>query len=417
MNGSVKGRFGFGAAALLAGLLAGCATGPSVPESRLPASAGSPAAPDVPPASGSVPASLVAAAEDVAGRIPSQPHGRDRAMMLEEAVKGWIALGDLARAEAGMRRIGDWRRGEATALVAQARAARGELEAARRLAAEARELGAREEDWRRDRIGAEVARTLAMTDDLGQIDGLVDPMAAAEAGNVAAAVTAVVPADRLEAQATVFDKAIGTGAFDLVRGGLDGYLAIMRRSDCDDAWRARAVAALDGALPGLPYDLRVQYLVTLADVLGAQGRVDEARAALGRADREMAAAAFLPEDIVPIGAPIAVARGRIGDPDAARAALRSLRSTFEARREEVVDLRRATSWRALASAFMGLGDRADAEACFAAALEDGALNPNARPRAEDLCRTLLAMARCGFAPTDGMDRRIDAIRAGLVDPW
>jgi hypothetical protein len=66
---------------------------------------------------------------------------------------------------------------------------------------------------------------------------------------------------------------------------------------------------------------------------------------------------------------------------------------------------------------MGLGDRADAEACFAAALEDGALNPNARPRAEDLCLTLLSMARCGFAPTDSMDRRIDAIRAGLADPW
>ncbi|MFM8818564.1 MAG: hypothetical protein ACKOHI_11965 [Phycisphaerales bacterium] len=45
--------------------------------------------------------------------------------MQEEAVKGWIALGDLGRAELGMRRIGDWRRGEATALVAQARAARG----------------------------------------------------------------------------------------------------------------------------------------------------------------------------------------------------------------------------------------------------------------------------------------------------
>ncbi|MFM8731839.1 MAG: hypothetical protein ACKOGJ_04850, partial [Phycisphaerales bacterium] len=116
-------------------------------------------------------------------------------------------------------------------------------------------------------------------------------------------------------------------------------------------------------------------------------------------------------------ATIAVARTRLGDRDAARAALRALRTTFERRREEVVNLRRATSWRALATAFMGLGDRADAEACFAAALEDGALNPNARPRAEDLCMTLLAMARCGFVPTESMERRIDAIRAGLADPW
>jgi tetratricopeptide (TPR) repeat protein len=415
MNGSVKGRFGFGAAAALVAAIAGCATA----RTETPPAARAPGAPAEAGPRGAArdPASLVAVADQVAGTIPVNPHARDRAMMQEEAVKGWIALGDLERAEVGMRRIGDWRRGEATALVAQARASRGEIDAARSLAAEARELAGREEDWRRDRIGAEVARTLAMTGDLGQIDGLVDPAAAAEAGNVAAAVTAVVPAERLEAQAKVFDDAIATGAFELVRGGLDGYLAIIRRADCDDAWRARATKALDGALPGLPYDLRVLYLVTLADALTARGRNDEARAALDRADGEIAAAGFLAEDIVPIGAPVAVARTRLGDRDAARAALRSLRATFENRREEVVNLRRATSWRALASAFMGLGDRADAEACFAAALEDGALNPNARPRAEDLCLTLLSMARCGFAPTDSMDRRIDAIRAGLADPW
>ena len=397
MNGSVKGRVGFGAAAALAAAVVGCASAMGDVATRA--------------------AALVAAADEVAGTIPANPHARDRAIMQEEAVKGWIALGDLGRAEAGMRRIGDWRRGEATALVAQARAARGEMDAARALAAEARELAGREEDWKRDRIGAEVARTLAMTGDLGQVDGLVDPTAAAEAANVAAAVTAVVPADRLEAQAAIFDRAIAVGAFDLVRGGLDGYLAIMRRADCDDAWRTRAVKAIDGALPGLPYDLRVQYLVSLADALAARGRADEARAALDRADAVMASAGFLPEDIVPIGAPIAAARTRLGDRDAARAALRALRTTFERRREEVVNLRRATSWRALATGFMGLGDRADAEACFAAALEDGALNPNARPRAEDLCMTLLAMARCGFVPTEAMERRIDAIRAGLADPW
>ncbi|MFM8872177.1 MAG: hypothetical protein ACKOJI_02230, partial [Phycisphaerales bacterium] len=388
----VKGRFGFGAAAAVWAAIAGFAPAPI--ESRPAVTAGSEQH-----APTREPASLVMAADEVAGSIPANPHARDRAIMQEEAVKGWIGLGDLGRAEAGMRRIGDWRRGEATALVAQARAARGEMDAARALAAEARELAGREEDWKRDRIGAEVARTLAMTGDLGQVDGLVDPTAAAEAANVAAAVTAVVPADRLEAQAAIFDRAIAVGAFDLVRGGLDGYLAIVRRADCDDAWRTRAVKAIDGALPGLPYDLRVQYLVSLADALAARGRTDEARAALDRADAVMASAGFLPEDIVPIGAPSAVARTRLRARDAARAALRPLRTTFARRREEVVNLRRATSWRALATGFMGLGDRADAEACFAAALEDGALNPNARPRAEDLCMTLLAMARCGAVPT------------------
>jgi tetratricopeptide (TPR) repeat protein len=398
MNGSVKGRFGFGAAALLAALLAAGATEAQAPAPGPPARDGAPAR------MGDA-AALVAAADAVADMIPAAPHARDRALMQEEAVKGWIALGDLGRAERAMRRIGDWRRGEATALVAQARIARGEVDAARTLLAEARELASREDDWRRDRIGAEVARALVAAGDLAAIDGLVDPASTA------------VPADGLESRAAVFDRAIASGAFDLVRGGLDGYLAIVRRADCDEAWRARAEKAVDGALPGLPYDLRVRYLVELAGAIDGPGRADRARALLDRADGVMASAGFLPEDIVPIGTPIAVARARLGDRDAARAALRSLRAAFEARRDEVVNLRRATSWRTLATAYASLGDRADAEACFAAALEDGALNPNARPRAEDLCMTLLAMARSGFVPTDSMERRIREIRAGLVDPW
>lgn len=410
MNGSVKGRFGFGAAALLAALLAAGATEAQAPAPGPPARDGAPAR------MGDA-AALVAAADAVADMIPAAPHARDRALMQEEAVKGWIALGDLGRAERAMRRIGDWRRGEATALVAQARIARGEVDAARTLLAEARELASREDDWRRDRIGAEVARALVAAGDLAAIDGLVDPASTAEAGSVAAAVAAAVPADGLESRAAVFDRAIASGAFDLVRGGLDGYLAIVRRADCDEAWRARAEKAVDGALPGLPYDLRVRYLVELAGAIDGPGRADRARALLDRADGVMASAGFLPEDIVPIGTPIAVARARLGDRDAARAALRSLRAAFEARRDEVVNLRRATSWRTLATAYASLGERADAEACFAAALEDGALNPNARPRAEDLCMTLLAMARSGFVPTDSMERRIREIRAGLVDPW
>jgi hypothetical protein len=410
MNGSVKGRFGFGAGVLVAALHAGCASdSPAPPAGTRPAPQARTGSTDA--------AALVAAAAEVADLIPADPHARDRAMMQEEAVKAWISRGDLARAEGAMRRIGDWRRGEATALVAQARLARGETEAGRALIAEARELATREDDWRRDRIGAEVARALAMAGDITAIDGLVDPTSAAEAGNVAAAVAAAVPADGLASRADVFDRAIASGAFDLVRGGLDGYLAIARRADCNDAWRARVEKAVDGALPGLPYDLRVRYLVDLAVAIDGPGRTDRARALLDRADGIAATAGFLPEDIVPMGASVAAARLRLGDRDAARTALRALRTSFEARREEVVNLRRATSWRALASGFAALGDRADAEACFAAALEDGALNPNARPRAEDLCRTLLEMARCGFVPTPEMSRRIDVIRGGLAAPW
>jgi hypothetical protein len=50
-------------------------------------------------------------------------------------------------------------------------------------------------------------------------------------------------------------------------------------------------------------------------------------------------------------------------------------------------------------------------------IEEGAENPNARPRAEDLVETLLSMAQVGFEPEPKLIERIEEITAGLRDPW
>ena len=49
--------------------------------------------------------------------------------------------------------------------------------------------------------------------------------------------------------------------------------------------------------------------------------------------------------------------------------------------------------------------------------EGGALNPNARPRAEDLAQTTASLARSAIEPDAAMGKRRREIRAGLVEPW
>jgi hypothetical protein len=116
---------------------------------------------------------------------------------------------------------------------------------------------------------------------------------------------------------------------------------------------------------------------------------------------------------------VAIARARIelGDLEGAAGDLRQLRAQYERNQASIVDLRRATSLRALAEAYAKLGDRPEAARCFAAALEEGARNLNARPRAIDLTATCLAMVRAEVLPTPELQQRIDAIRGSLADPW
>jgi hypothetical protein len=108
---------------------------------------------------------------------------------------------------------------------------------------------------------------------------------------------------------------------------------------------------------------------------------------------------------------------RQGDEREARALLRDLRSRYDASVARIDDFRRAQALRALGEAWMALGDRPEAATCFVDAIDAGSLNPNARPRAEDLCTTCIAMVRCGFIPDEALAKRIASIRAGLVAPW
>ena len=51
------------------------------------------------------------------------------------------------------------------------------------------------------------------------------------------------------------------------------------------------------------------------------------------------------------------------------------------------------------------------------AIEAGTINPNSRPRAEDLSATCASIALAGIEPDASIRQRIERARAGLADPW
>jgi hypothetical protein len=54
---------------------------------------------------------------------------------------------------------------------------------------------------------------------------------------------------------------------------------------------------------------------------------------------------------------------------------------------------------------------------YAQAVEVGAVNINARTRAEDLSTTLLSMALMELEPDAAIWERVRQIQKGLADPW
>lgn len=408
-----------GALLLAAGLAAsaavsGCATG-SAPAAAVKGRTATPTAAPM----GADRVRLLADADAIAGLIPGEDCEVDRSVDRSAVVDCCIELGDLDRAESFAARIENWRRGEALVRIGRSRLAGGDRAGAERCASRCLADAGGWRDWGIARVSAAAAGLwLALGDEpraraLLPTDG-PELRSAFEAGRVE-----VVPAAQLSALADSFDAALVTQNLDVARGALDGYLRIMKRAlaSGDDAMLRRSRAAIEKGTPGLPFDLQVSMALAQAAALREAGRPDEARGAVERASATFDRAGFEARTMATVGVPIAEEEFRLGDRGAALKRIDALRAAFEARREEVTDLLRATTHRALAEGYLCCGEHGAAARCYAEALREGALNPNARPRANDLCETLVSMARSGFVPDAEMGRTIASIRSGLGDPW
>lgn len=354
---------------------------------------------------------------DIASLIPPDPHAKDRAKAQEAVALACLELGMVEQADYLARRIDGWRRGEVLGLAGQRYVAAGNLDAARRCALQAADTARGDDSWTGERVMSLVAGTYArMGDDQAAARALAGVSQRALGAYEAARAPIVKDAD-LDAQAAAFDRAFTLQDLDFARGAFDGYCAWLDRVQSDAPRRERALRSIDGSIKGFPLDLQVTNLCRVADWLSAHGDAAGARGRIDRAAAVLEATAFQAEDVVPLGMFVARSRIRVGDVAAARADIERLRRAYDAKAEGIVNLRRGFSLRALAEGWAMLGERDAALRCWAEALEAGVLNPNSRPRAEDLSATVLSMAVAGVAPTSAMRTRIDAIRGGLADPW
>lgn len=354
---------------------------------------------------------------DIASLIPADPHAKDRAKAQEAVALACLDAGLLGQAESMARHIEGWRRGEALGLAAQRYAADGDAEAARRCARDAAAAAVGDNSWSGERVMSLVAGAYARTGDEREAAAALAAVPQRSMGAFEAARAAVVKDADLDMQADALDRAFKLQDLDFARGAFEAYCAWLDRVHADAPRRERALRAMDGSIAGFPLDLQVSYLCRLADRLAAQGDRAGAAERIARAAAILGRTTFQPDDVVPLGMEVARSRIRAGDAASARADIERLRRVYDASVESIVNLRRGISLRALAEGWAMLGERDAALRCWSEALEAGVVNPNSRPRAEDLSATVRSLASAGVAPTAAMQARIEAIRNGLGDPW
>lgn len=354
---------------------------------------------------------------EVASSLPQKAHSGVRSRLQVEVVRTDLERSTADRALDDAKRITDWRQGEALALIAQSLARHGDRDRALACLQRASRIAEGADGWKLERLRTEMGVAHAMLGDVETARRLAAQVPQELTGRVESQLSGIVPLEEVDRQCDAFDRAIATGSFDVVRSGIDGYFAAWERLEADPSRSARAESAIRAALPGLPIDLQVDAHLRLSRALRHAGRAKAADQELAAAEDLLARFEFTTEIRGTIVRDIARARARSGDAGSARRLLEDALALYQRDRRTIVDIDQADFLRPLAEAFHEAGDADAAHATWRLALEAGSANPNARPRAEDLCLTGLSMVRSGAEPSSEDLALMRRIREGLKAPW
>ena len=377
-------------------------------------------------------AQLLDLAFEASSAFPRNPHIKNRSRAQELVVTACLELDQPERARQYIPRIDNWRRGKAYADLAYHQAQLGrmadvqqDLDIAQRIAdgggIEAHEPASDSveapQEWRRDRIRTSIARTYLL---LGQDDkaaAVADGAVESEVGRMHSERARQTEPTDFDAELVTLDNLVGTGSFEHLNAALQAYAQLFARFYDDAERRATVENKIDIAWAKLPIQVRFDVLMELTQHAFAHADAPKTLELIGKAQVLLDGTQWSVESHVPLAARLAGLRFRAGDRERARTDADAALSAYESGRASVVDIYRAGVLRPLAEAYVTMGDTAKARRVYALAVEEGVVNPNSRPRAEDISATATSMAVHDFEPDAELLARMQAVRAGLGDPW
>jgi hypothetical protein len=261
-------------------------------------------------------------------------------------------------------------------------------------------------DWRRDSIRVKVAQAYVWLGNDARATALEAGIGDGETGKVDSVRAKLMDEARFDEQLVELDGLVASGNLDLTRNALATYAQLYDRFYAAAERRSAIDERLVTAWDAVPVLLRLEHMGDVTEIVLAHGDRAKALELVNEMQRVMESVQWTVEYLVPVRARIAALRHRAGDEARARVD----------NREMVIDIYRAGALRPLAEAYKSMGDTSAAVAIYKKAVEESVVNPNARPRAEDLCATCCSMALHGVEPDAELWSRIREVRRGLGDP-
>lgn len=365
---------------------------------------------------------LLDLAYEAGSQMPIEPHIKARSRVQESVVEASLELNQPHRASRFIEGIDNWRRGAGYADLAYYYAEQGSgqqaqhyLDLASKIALQPREEN--EQEWRRDRIRAKIARTYLKLGKPGKVTQFEAGLTDSEANLVIASKASHFNESDFDLELLALGKMIEEGRFEQAQGGLGALAELFVRFYNDTEKRDQIEARMRESWKMLPTQELIRLMMTLTDAALEHGDNSKALELIRETQAVVDGIDWLPDDEIPLISKLAVLLHRADHEKEAQANLKAGFDLYLQKREIMYDVFRPGALRPLAEAHAELGDNKQALMLYNLAIEEGVENPNSRPRAEDLAATCLSMAVHAVEPDAELWTRIIEIRRGLDHPW
>lgn len=360
---------------------------------------------------------LLQLAFDTVSAVPARPHIKTRCRLQERAAIVALESDQPQLAETYVTHIKDWRRGTGHAYIGLYYARKDEPVKAREQLEVAEKIAHAIKDWHKERVKTHIARAYIVLGEAAKARELTGDIEELEAVRAQKTEARVSRENQFEEQVGKIEKLLDSERFDIKRQALIAACQLSDNFYDDSCKRQQLESIITSSWDDIPVFIRIDLILRMSE--SALSHIDKARAThlTQRAADEYNNATWKPRHGIPVQARVAALTYRAGERNKAESLAEEALMNYREKEKSIVNIYRADTLVPLAEAYATMGNSSQALKLFRQALDAGFVNPNSRPRAEDLAMICCSMVKRDIEPSPTLWEHLRERRNQLGDPW
>jgi tetratricopeptide (TPR) repeat protein len=381
---------------------------------------------------------VVSKTSDAILLLPDMPHERTRNRELGGLVELLIQSNDLKRAEQYIGKITNWRAAQLKAHVAAAYYRNGDRKRAEKLISEVTTIaetvdgikagtvvGTGEykdyleqyDDFRLDRVKVAIAQYFWAKGEKNRSEQWSTGVQTSEQAAFIKHQGVSLAEEDYAASMVIYEILANGETFEGKKAAIDGFVQLYGLYYEEQDKRGELKALVDKFSVSMPILFRIEWLHSMAVAAYEHGDKEAAESSFSEASQLISDSALRPKLFFPIKSSNIITAHQLEMVEEAREAAELLYEEYIRIESDIFDIHRADILCNVGETFARLGRMDRAAEVYSRALEQARVNPNSRPRVEDLNLIVLSLVKNEVPLTPDLTDSMDELINGLGSPW